>query len=185
MKNNSNNQKPKFVINPFEQIGEFVKDTAKETVNSVVDILNPFSNPDARHNSKKEKLNSANHTPLDLENLNKSYQDQSNPQLDAIRAQLGLKPDTTSGNGNLEKQYHDRVKQAEIEYLEKEKREKEQNLQEELAHEQEKLRIENENAAQAPANPKGKKRKNILGDGGHRKSSAELPAEFKPGGGKQ
>lgn len=183
MKNN-NNQKPKFVINPFEQIGELVKDTAREAVNAVGDILNPFSNPENRQNSKKEIRTPSGHTPLDLEKLNQSYQDHANPQLDAIRAQLGLKPDTTNGSENLNKLYHDRVKQGEIEILEEEKRKKEQKAQEELAMEQEKLK-QKEEATKAPAKAQGKIRTNILGDGGHRKATSELPPEFRPGAGKQ
>lgn len=78
----------------FEQLVELGQGTAKKTVKSVAQTLNPLSTPEksSGKNDKaiKEKLDAdkKNHTPLDFEKLKKQYEDNDSQSTDALRMRL-------------------------------------------------------------------------------------------------
>src|SRR3972149_3267575 len=77
----------------FEQLAELGQSTAKKTVKSVAQTLNPLSSleknsgsPDA--NREKMGNKKEGHTPLDFKKLQESYQNQDSKQADVLRQRL-------------------------------------------------------------------------------------------------
>jgi len=158
--------KPK-VINPFEQSFETAK---KQTPEVAAFRPTPEQAPTPK-----------NFSPMSFDKLNTAYADQDKSSLDAVRGEL---PQNTKDQ-TLKLQFHKRFKREEEEYYLKMKREEEEKKRQEELQAQEKRRLEEEQKAkQETAPPKGKVRKNIFGKSA-KKADMVLPAEIKPGGGKQ
>lgn len=162
-------QKPKIkpkVINPFEQSFETVKQQAKE-------MLSPTSSPE-------QPSLPSNFSKMDFDKLNTAYAGQDQTSIDALRDQLPKE----AQDEVIKLQYHRRFKREEEEYYLRRKQEEEEKKRQEEMDLQEKLQQEHAQAQQTPEAPKGKVRKNIFGKSS-KKADLVLPAEVKPGGGKQ
>jgi len=178
-------KKQKTIIHDsIEQLSEFGRDTARKAVSEITSAFNPLSSHFENPTKKERESGNENFTDLDFEKLQKQYDGQDASRLDVARAQLS----ETGGDAPNPKQqaydYHHRVKREEEEYLAKKEQEEEEEKRQEAYEEEEKKRQEQEAAEKPPEIPKGKIRKSILGGKGNRKSSTELPPEFKPGAGR-
>jgi len=77
----------------FEQLVELGQSTAKKTVKSVAQTLNPFDKTSETQNTKHSKSpesskNPNNHTPVDFDKLKNKFQDKDKLQAEALRNRL-------------------------------------------------------------------------------------------------
>ncbi len=118
--------------------------------------------------SQKEKVGKGNnHTPLDIEKLNKKYQDNDKQKTEILRQRL-----------------FQLVKQGEEKVLYEKKKEEAEKKQKELYEAQMKKKKEEEKKKQEQTGqlPKGKVRKSIFSP---KKTAERQHAELKPASGKQ
>lgn len=168
------NKKTGIVADSFEQLEEFGRDTARQTVKSLKDTFNPiniikesFFQPPQSPQSLESSLSSKQkHTPLDFEKLKNKYQDQEKAKTQALKNRL-----------------FQLVKGGEEKLLWEEKRKKKEKEQQLVLQEQEKKRREEEQKrVQTQAIPQGKKRRSIFSA---KKVAAREQMEVKPSSGKQ
>ena len=168
----------KIAHNTFEQVIETSHEIAKSAEKQVKETFNPLDmirtsfteekNPqakDSKSESKDTLSKDEKHTPLDFDNLNKSYADQDKQKIDAMKQRL-----------------FQLVKNDDEKTATKTKQEKAQKERTILQEEDEKKRREQEQRRQQSysTSPQGKLK------GGKRKRPAEpQPAETKPGSSKQ
>lgn len=168
--------KGKLLEDTFEQLVELGHSTAKKTVKSVAQTLNPLSG-----SSNAEKNTSANslkeqaeklknkkdsHTPLDFDKLQKKFQDKDKIKTEALRNrlfQMVKQGDEKIITEHRQKELEKKRQQA---YLEQEKKRKE----------------EEKKKQQGSAIPMGKIRKTIFSP---KKTAERQHAETKPATGKQ
>lgn len=112
-----------------------------------------------------EAKKAANFTPLDTEKLQKQFEKQDNPELDAIR----------------EKLHYLKLQQGETEKA-IEERKQEELTRKELQEQEEEMKKMNKQEGVPFAGIKGKKRKSIFGGN---KEKADVTMENKPADGKQ
>lgn len=161
----------------FEQLAELGQSTAKKTVKSVAQTLNPFdktsggktSEVDREQNLARtsEVKRGKNHTLLDFDKLKNKFQDKDKLQAEALRNRL-FQIVKREDEKSLE-----REKMAEAER----KRKEEYLAQEKKRKEQEKKRLEQQGNI-----PKGKIRRSIFSS---KKTAERQHVELKPATGKQ
>lgn len=166
--------KGKLLEDTFEQLVELGHSTAKKTVKSVAQTLNPLNGLTGSENnnsqnevkSQMEKLkNKNNHTPVDFDKLQNKFKDKDKMKAEALRNRL-----------------FQMVKQGD-EKLIMEKRQKElEKIRKEEYEKQEKKRKEKEKYQHVDDIPRGKIRKSIFSP---KKSAERQHAETKPATGKQ
>src|SRR3989338_4033873 len=151
-------QKKPVISESFERDFEKTKhQLGKEAVEKM-----PFSS---------ESINKpGNFSSLNFDKLNSSYANQDKSKLDAIRQQMT--PEQLQEQEHV--RFFKRYKKEEEDYFEKRKREEEEK----------KLQEEKNLQSHGGEIPKGKVRKNIFGKT-NLKANTALPAEIKPGQGKQ
>jgi len=167
----------KIVTNAFEQVIEASKDMAKSSAKQIKETFNPWdmirnsfteTNPQKDIENKMKSNESPGkgdkHTPLNFDNLNKSYADQDKQKIDAMKQRLF----------QLVKSDSEKTDQK----TKQEKMQKERNeQQEEVDKKREEERRRQQSGMIAP---QGKLK------GGKRKRPAEpQPVESKPGSSKQ
>ena len=172
------------IINPFEQVGEFIQDTGKKAGEELVNIINPFPEMWGSPTPKPESIpGGPNFSPVDFDKLNKQYANQDNPDIDKIRQQLAgmqggdnQQPQLT--DEQLDQKRHNEFKREQDEFYAKLDKEKADKERQEAYEKEQQILAEEEANAQPDATPQGKVRKNILG-GGHKKANMELPPEVR------
>src|SRR5690606_12619968 len=132
--------KKPLVINPFEQLSDLARNTARQIPEALVNTLIPGSDLWKSPTPKPEEMpGGPNFSPLDFEKLQSKYQEQDSTDIDNVRKQLmGLQ----NGNGKnaseppqeqLHLQRHKQFKREEEEYyLRRKQEEAEKERQEEL-----------------------------------------------------
>lgn len=173
MKSSSHKKQP--VINPFESL----EHKSRPKTHEIPNIPGMFQSPE---DIKKM----GNHSPMDLEKLNKAYANQDQKTLDELRKNM-----TPEQRKEQEKiQFFKRYKREEEEYYYKRKQEEEEKKRAEAEEEYMKKRQEEQAqmASQGGDLPTGKIRKNIFG-GGKQKTNMRIPppstTENKPNKGSQ
>ena len=174
----------KIIKNAFEQVYETGKDIAKSSVKQVAETLSPW---DMIRNSFSEKKDSqtgqlkktkeqmgkgGNNTPLNFDRLQKSYANQDQKKIEAMKLRL-----------------FQLVKKDEEKTMQKSKQtkaEKERTIVQEEAEKRRREEDRKRQAAMAGA-PEGKSERGtaLSGKKKKRKPTEPQPAETKPGGGKQ
>lgn len=165
-------QKKKPVINHFESLDKITHPTRNNGSSETVPPL-----------FKEVPKVEGNATKVDFNKLNEAYANQDKQSIEDI--QKSMNPEQVQETEKV--RFFKKYKQEEEEYYEKRKREDEEKRQQEELEKQEKLKQEEEEqlARNAEsATPQGKKKKSIFGKIKD-KASLILPAEVKPGGGKQ
>ena len=71
----------------FEQLAELGASTAKQTVKSVAQIVNPFSKNESKPHSP-EVNRGKDHTPLDFKKLQNKFQDKDKLQAESLKNRL-------------------------------------------------------------------------------------------------
>jgi len=168
--------KGKLLEDTFEQLVELGHSTAKKTVKSVVQTLNPFDKGDTSVkensqnslNSSTEKLKDkkGNHTPLDFEKLKNKFQDKEKLKTEALRNQLFQMVKQGDERLLMEQRQKELEKKRQEAYLEQEKKRKE----------------EEKKRKQAAPIPMGKIRRSIFSP---KKVAQKQHTETKPATGKQ
>ncbi len=156
----------------FEQLVELGQSTAKKTVKSVAQTLNPFDKTSETQNTKHPKSpespkNPNNHTPVDFEKLKNKFQDKDKLQAEALRNRLFQIVKREDEKSLERKKMEEADKKRREEYLAQEKKRKEQ----------EKKQRELQGNI-----PKGKVRRSIFST---KKMVDRQHAELKPASGKQ
>ena len=156
----------------FEQLVELGSSTAKKTVKSVAQTLNPFDKTSETQNTKHPKSpesskNPNNHTPVDFDKLKNKFQDKDKLQAEALRNRLFQIVKREDEKIIERKDMEEAQKKRQEEYLAQEKKRKEQ----------EKRRQEQQGNI-----PKGKVRRSIFSP---KKTAERQHAELKPATGKQ
>jgi len=161
----------------FEQLVELGQSTAKKTVKSVAQTLNPF---DKTSGGKTSEVNSEqnqartsevkrgnNHTPVDFEKLKNKFQDKDKLQAEALRNRL-----------------FQIVKREDEKILERKDMEKAQKKRQEEYLAQEKKRKEQQQKIQGQQSsmPTGKAKRGFMS---RKKTSEQQHVENKPASGKQ
>jgi len=166
----------KFLSDTFEQVGEFSKSTVKKAGQALAQTFSPLNlaelliNPaktETAPDKKKGEEDKKNHTPLNIEKLQKNYQKQDNQRLETMRQRL-----------------FQLVKKEEEQQIQRKKQEEQQKKEEEEIKKGEQKKEEEEKARrqQIAAIPSGKIRRSIFS----RKKVAERQnMEVKPSTGKQ
>ena len=161
----------------FEQLAELGQSTAKKTVKSVAQTLNPFdktsggktSEVDREQNQAKtsEVKRGNNHTPVDFNRLQEKFQDKDKLQAEALRNRL-----------------FQIIKREDEKILERKDMEEAQKKRQEEYSTQEKKRKEQEKKQQEQQGniPRGKIRRSIFSS---KKTAERQHAELKPATGKQ
>ncbi|MCS6956552.1 MAG: hypothetical protein NZM02_01750 [Patescibacteria group bacterium] len=165
--------KGKILEDTFEQLVELGHLTAKKTVKSVVQTLNPLSglvsnegNNTQTNPQQKEKNSKNNHTPLNFEDLQKKFQNQEKAKTEALRQRL-----------------FQMVRESEKKVVSEKKQEEIERKRKEEAEKQEKRRIEEEKRRQQEgAIPMGKIRRSIFNP---KKMAQRQHVETKAAVGKQ
>ncbi len=154
-------KKGRILHDTFEQLAELGQSTAKKAVKQVGQTFIPLGMVEDEQNKKP------NHTPLDLDKLEKKYDQQDKQKEMALRTRL-----------------FQLVKEGEKEELAKLKRRKQEEEQKLLAEEQEKKKKEEEEKKkqQVVEAPRGKVRRSIFSP---KKVAQREHAEVKPATGKQ
>lgn len=154
----------------FEQLAELGQSTAKKTVKSVAQTLNPLSslekNSPTGASGEKVKDKGENHTPLDFKKLQENYMSQDSKQTDVLRQRLF----------NLVRQGDERIMH------EKKQKEMEKQRQEAMDIQAKKRKEQQKLQQQGGAMPTGKSRRSVFS---HKKVVKEQQAEMKPATGKQ
>ncbi len=158
----------------FEQLAELGQSTAKKTVKSVTQIVNPFDNaktsevgPEQNMRKTSEVNRGKNHTPLDFKKLKDKFQDKDKLQAEALKNRL-----------------FQLVKRGDEKVLERKEMEAAQKKRQEEYDEQEKKRKEQQqkNQNQQGNIPTGKAKRGFMT---RKKSSEQQHVENKPASGKQ
>ena len=161
----------------FEQLAELGASTAKQTVKSVVQIVNPFDktsgektsevNSEQNQTRTSEVKRGKDHTPLDFKKLQNKFQDKDKLQAEALKNRL-----------------FQIVKREDEKSLEREKMEEAEKKRQEEYLAQEKKRKEQKKKQQEQQGniPKGKIRRSIFSA---KKTADRQHAELKPATGKQ
>ena len=160
----------------FEQLAELGQSTAKKTVKSMAQIVNPFDNSktfNSNESSKSNQSNSAevkrgkNHTPVDFDKLKNKYQDKDKLQAEALRNRL-----------------FQIVKREDEKILERKEMEEAQKKRQEEYEEQEKKRREQQRKIQNQQSsmPTGKAKRGTMS---RKKAAEQQHVENKPASGKQ
>ncbi|MFH0979548.1 MAG: hypothetical protein V1803_01220 [Candidatus Roizmanbacteria bacterium] len=169
--------KPKLLEDTFEQLVELGQSTAKKTVKSVTQTLNPFSPPSVipseaerseaeSRNLKTESIKGKNHTPLDFERLKQKFQDKEKIKTEALRNRLF----------QMVRQGDERI------LMEKRQKEMEKKRQEVYLQEEKKRKEEEKKRKQAVPIPMGKIRRSIFSP---KKVAQQQHTETRPATGKQ
>ncbi len=187
----SSTTKPKknpLVINPMEQLKDFGSDLSKRVPQEIVNTFIPGAEMWGSPTPKPESMpGGPNFSPVDFAKLQGKYQEQDNPDIDAVRRELMGMGGGQAKNETPElspEQMHMRrhsqfMNEVEEHRLKREKEEEEKEYKEEMERqEQEKQEAEAAAAAQQQSAPQGKQRRSILG-GGKRKANMELPPEVR------
>ncbi|MEK7110009.1 MAG: hypothetical protein AAB876_02205 [Patescibacteria group bacterium] len=154
----------------FEQLAELGVSTAKQTVKSVAQIVNPFS-PNKSHESNKsnspEVKRGNNHTPVDFDKLKNKFQDKDKLQAEALRNRL-----------------FQIVKREDEKIIERKDMEETQKKRQEEYDEQEKKRKEQQKKIQSQQGgiPTGKAKRGFIS---RKKTVEQQHVENKPASGKQ
>ncbi|GEM_PF-1692386 len=157
----------------LESVHELGRSTAKKTVKSIVEIVNPLQvlekNTDNSEAAIQEKVaregqKHPNSTKLDMEKLRKSFGKSDEQKANELRQKL-----------------FDMVKDGEKIAVHEDKEKEKYNTQQEERDKQERAQQEEERRRhdQSSGVPQGKVRKSILGTP-HKKASMEQHTEFKP-----
>jgi len=166
----------KFFSDTFEQVGEFGKSTVKKTGQALAQTFSPLKlaeflihppTDETAPDKKKEEEGRKNHTPLNIEKLQKNYQKQDNQRLEAMRQRL-----------------FQLVKGQEEEQIQRKKQEEQlKKRQEEVDKEQQKKEKEKkEKERKTAVIPLGKIRRSIFS---RQKVAERQNVEVKPASGKQ
>lgn len=157
----------------FEQLAELGQSTAKQTVKSVAQIVNPFS-PNESHESNKSNQSHSpeidgkeNHTPLDFKKLQNKFQDKDKLQAEALKNRL-----------------FQMVKREDEKIIERKDMEEGQKKRQEEYEAQEKKRKEQQqkNQNQQSGIPTGKAKRGFMS---RKKTAEQQHVENKPASGKQ
>lgn len=171
--------KGSFWNDTFEKLAELGTSAVKKTGQSVKQTFDPGkmveqvtgneSSPNNPNNSKEQLTKKKGHTKLDLDKLQKSYQDQDKQKTDALRNKLFQLVKSGEEKVMQEKEQKEKDKQQQILNQEQEKKRKRE--------EEEKRRMESEAA------PQGKERRSIFS---RKKRAKPIPTvETKANSGKQ
>ncbi len=187
----SSTTKPKktpLVINPMEQLKDFGSDLAKRVPQEIVNTFIPGAEMWGSPTPKPESMpGGPNFSPVDFAKLQGKYQEQDNPDIDAVRRELMGMGGGQSQNATPElppeqahmNRHRQFKREEEDHYLRRKQEEAENERQEELEkQQQEEQEAAEAAAAQQQAAPQGKQRKSIMG-GGHRKANMDLPPEVR------
>jgi len=161
----------------FEQLAELGASTAKKTVKSVAQTLNPFyktsggktSEVNSEQNQARtsEVKRGGNYTPVDFEKLKNKFQDKDKLQAEALRNRLFQIVKREDEKSLERKKMEEADKKRREEYLAQEKKRKEQ---------------EKKQQEQQGNIPRGKIRRSIFSS---KKIAERQHAELKPATGKQ
>lgn len=161
----------------FEQLVELGSSTAKKTVKSVVQTLNPFdktsggktSEVDSEQNQTRtsEVKHDKNHTSLDFKKLQEKFKDKEKIKVDVLRSRLFQIVRRDDEKSLERKKMAEAEKKRQEEYLTQEKKRKEQ---------EKKQREQQSNIS------KGKTRRSIFSS---KKIAERQHIELKPATGKQ
>ncbi|MEK7177636.1 MAG: hypothetical protein AAB705_02310 [Patescibacteria group bacterium] len=157
----------------FEQLAELGASTAKQTVKSVAQIVNPFSKNESHESNKSNQSNSPeidskkNHTPLDFKKLQNKFQDKDKLQAESLKNRL-----------------FQMVRREDEKIIERKDMEEGQKKRQEEYDEQEKKRRDQQqkNQNQQSGMPTGKAKRGTMS---RKKSSEQQHVENKPASGKQ
>ena len=164
--------KGKLLEDTFEQLVELGHSTAKKTVKSVAQTLNPFNyeknNSQNSLNSQTEKLKNKkdNHTPLDFDKFKNKFQDKDKLKTEALRNRLF----------QMVKQGDERL------IMEKRQKSLEKQRREEWEKQDKKRKEEEQKKQHSTQVPMGKVRRSIFSA---KKAAQQQHAETKPSTGKQ
>lgn len=161
----------------FEQLAELGSSTAKKTVKSMAQIVNPFDktsgakstevNPEQNSAKTSEVKHGSNHTPVDFDKLKNKFQDKDKLQAEALRNRLFQIVKREDEKILERKETKESQKKRQLEYDSQGKKRKEQ---------------EKKQQEQRGEIPMGKIRKSIFSS---KKVSDRQHAEVKPASGKQ
>lgn len=157
----------------FEQLVELGQGTAKKTVKSVAQTLNPLATQEKSSSKQekalKEKLENKknNHTPLDFENLTKQYEKNDSKNTDALRLRLFQLVKQSDEKSLYEKRQKDIGKKRHEAVVEEQKKKEEEKRKK---------------VVQTGDLPKGKVRRSIFSP---KKTAERQHAETKPATGRQ
>jgi hypothetical protein len=167
----------KIIHNAFEQILESGRDVAKSSAKQVVETISPwdmirnsFEGVDANKNAtdpttqmKELQGKSDKHTPLNFDNLQKSYADQDKQKMEAMKQRLFqiVRRDDEKSSMKSKQQKNEKEHAVVQEESDKRRREEEKRRQQSMSAPQGKLK------------------------GRRKKPSEPQPAETKPGSSKQ
>lgn len=158
----------------FEQLAELGQSTAKKTVKSVAQIVNPFDQTktsEVGHDQNTRKTlevdRKQNHTPLDFKKLNDNFQDKDKLQAEALR-----------------NRYFQRVKREDERVLERKSMSEQQKKQEEAntAYDERRKDQQKKQSQQQDDMPMGRTKRGVMT---RKKSSEQQHVENKPASGKQ
>ena len=161
--------KGKLLEDTFEQLVELGSSTAKKTVKSVAQTLNPFdksSEVGEEKGKSSEIKKDKNHTPVDFEKLKDKFQDSEKIKIASLRDRLFRIVKHDDEKMLIQKRQKEMEKKRQEEYLIQEKRRKD----------------EEKKRQQANNLPQGKIRKSIFSA---KKTADRSHAETKPATGKQ
>lgn len=158
----------------FEQLAELGSSTAKKTVKSMAQIVNPFDNaktsevnPEQNSAKTSEVKHGSNHTPVDFDKLKNKFQDKDKLQAEALRNRFFQIVRREDEKVLERKEMEEAQKKRQEEYEEQEKKRKEQQQ-----------KIQNQQSSM----PTGKAKRGTMS---RKKSSEQQHVENKPASGKQ
>lgn len=160
----------------FEQLAELGVSTGKQTVKSMVQIVNPFSS-ESNESNKPNKSNSPevnrekNNTPVDFKRLSENFQNKDKRQADAL-------------SQALKNRLFQLVKREDEKIIERKDMNEKQKERDEENENYEKRRKEQQRkqAAQQDDMPTGKAKRGVAS---RKKASEQQHVENKPASGKQ
>lgn len=187
MNNKNKKKQSRRYDNPFETAYETVKDAAKSVVKETFDALNPLGVFFSGEAQRLRKEGKNDFSDIDVQKLNKAYAKDDKEEIERIQRILNPEAFEEQDAKKKEMEFHKRVQREEEQYNLKKQQEEEERKRQEAMEEQQKREQEEEERvrAQQQETPKGKVRKSILGGKGNKKATSEIPAEFRPGAGKQ
>lgn len=167
-------RKKTFISDTFEQIADTGVGSAKQSMKAVKQTFDPFSKmPESKGMSQSEKMSMTqreilgkkdNHTPIDLKELEKKYDDQDKKKQDVLRQRL-----FKLVSEGTELAYHEKDKKMQ------EKKRDEEKEEQDKKKAQAKRRSQDEGAI-----PRGKQRRSILSP---KKKAQQQHTEYKPSAG--
>src|SRR3990167_10228161 len=140
--------KGKLLDDTFEQLVELGSSTAKKTVKSVAQTLNPFSSQsvipseadlstggeaESRNLKTSEVKKAKNHTPLDFQKLQNKFQDKEKVKTEVLRNRLFQMVRQGDERLLMEKRQKELEKKRQEIYLEQEKKRKEEEKKKKMA----------------------------------------------------